>query len=413
MSFGWLGACGPDVVIMDSPGASGAPGAPVTRQADAGSPPPADFKFPPVTGMPAAPGPGAGGAPGLIAPGAPGAADGDRACAETKAETVRLPVDLYFVQDRSGSMAGAKWMGVKAALISFVQAPEAAGMQVGLGFFPRPPVMGCMGCTTAPCFQMCGCASVTCSNGVCTCGATGSASCNLADYVDAAVGIEALPAVSAKIVAALNATMLSGGTPTLPALEGAVQFAKTWVTSKNRRVALALVTDGEPTGCAGNTVASVSAVAQGALASGIPTFVIGVGPNLMNLNAMAAAGGTTKAFLIEGANIQQLFLDALKNIAGQVSRLSCSYAVPAPSMGPALDPKKVNVRFTGGEPPKSVDIGQVGDQSKCGAKGGWYYDDPTMPKTINLCDSSCQMVNQAGTKAEISVLFGCATRIID
>lgn len=371
---------------------------------------PGDFNF----GPPGAPPAGAG-TPNSSNPAAnePGGADAVKACAETKAETARLPVDLYIVQDRSGSMGmGGKWEAVKNALIAFVQSPAAAGMQVGLGFFPREGTgAACMGCNDARCLQMCGCSSVQCTNGACRCNAYGP-TCAVPDYTPAAVGIEPLPGVAPKIVAALNATMPTGGTPTRPALEGGVAHARTWLTSKNRRVAIALATDGEPTGCMDNTVATVADVAKKAYADGIYTFVIGVGPNLANLNAMAMAGGTGKAFLIEGGNVQQQFFDTLKSIQGQAARLSCSYAVPPAPTGQTLDPKKVNVRFTGGEPAKSVYIPHVEDRAKCGPQGGWYYDDPTTPKAITLCEASCQSVNQGGEKAEVAVLFGCATRII-
>jgi hypothetical protein len=371
---------------------------------------PGDFQL----GQPGAPAPG-GSAPSGNNPAAnaPGGADAVKACVETKAETARLPVDLYIVQDRSGSMGmGGKWDAVKNALIAFVESPAAAGMQVGLGFFPREGNgAACMACTTGQCFQMCGCASVQCTNGQCRCNAFGP-TCAVPDYTPAAVGIEALPGVAPKIVAALNGIMTAGGTPTRPALEGGVQHARAWLTSKNRRVAIALATDGEPTGCTNNNVATVADVAKKAHADGIFTFVIGVGPNLANLNTMAMAGGTGKAFLIEGGNLQQQFLDTLRSIQGQAARLSCSYAVPPSPMGQTLDPRKVNVRFTSGEPPNSAYIPRVEDRAKCGTQGGWYYDDPTAPKAITLCEATCQAVNQGGEKAEVAVLFGCATRTI-
>jgi hypothetical protein len=403
-------ACGsPEIKnLPDDPAAGGgssSPGGAGPSGSGSGSPP-GDFRLTPN-----------GPAPGSSAPGggasSPGNPDGVRACVETKAETTRLPVDLYIVQDRSGSMGmQGKWEAVKNALITFVQSPDTSGMHVGLGFFPRQGSgAACMACTTIPCFQMCGCSSVQCTNGVCRCTAF-AASCSGQDYVDAAVGIEPLPGVAPKIVMALNGVMTTGGTPTRPALEGGVQFAKAWLASKNRRVALALATDGEPTGCTDNNVTTVADVARRALADGIHTFVIGVGPNLNNLNAMAMGGGTGKAFLIEGGNIQQQFLETLRTIQGQASRLSCSYAIPPPPMGQALDPRKVNVRFTSGEPPRSVYIGQVEDRGKCGPQGGWYYDNPTMPRSITLCDSTCTMVNQGGEKAEVAVLFGCATRVV-
>ena len=55
--------------------------------------------------------------------------------------------------------------------------------------------------------------------------------------------------------------------------------------------------------------------------------------------------------------------------------------------------------------PMPVPMTKEGLPSNCGANGGWYYDDPAAPKTIKLCDSTCQSL-QGG---KVSLEFGCKT----
>jgi hypothetical protein len=43
--------------------------------------------------------------------------------------------------------------------------------------------------------------------------------------------------------------------------------------------------------------------------------------------------------------------------------------------------------------------------------GGWYYDDPSKPTTVNRYAASCQQAN-ASNEGTISLLFGCQRVII-
>ena len=97
----------------------------------------------------------------------------------------------------------------------------------------------------------------------------------------------------------------------------------------------------------------------------------------------------------------------MKAIEGS-SLLGCQYTIPTPSSG-TFDPLKVNVQFTpNGSTP--TQLGHVANASACTASaGGWYYDNPTAPTQIILCDSSCGAIN-AGSGATVEVLLGCATR---
>jgi hypothetical protein len=336
-----------------------------------------------------------------------------------------VPVDLYILQDKSVSMnepaAGmlTRWEAVKRALTTFVQAPSTAGMNVGLGFFPldaKPPSAACMMCRDLACLTQCGCMGARCTSPtMCTCGAwSTSVSCVPDDYAQPVIRVEPLPAAAASIVAALNQTMIGGGTPTRPAFDGALQYARMHQMTTGRRIAIALATDGEPTGClASNSVAEISELARTAAMGGINTFVIGVGPAVTGLNAIAAAGGTTKAFLVETGGVDAL-IAALKAIQAQASKLACSFTIPPPPMGKTLDPNKVNVSFAsmGAAPTAATHIPRVADHAACGPMGGWYYDNPMMPAQVNLCEASCNKVNSS-PNGQVSLLFGCKTTVID
>jgi len=234
--------------------------------------------------------------------------------------------------------------------------------------------------------------------------------CNAVAAATPVVPIAALPGVATPILDWINMTMANGGTPTLPALEGAIAYARQREMMTGRRTAIALATDGEPNLCE-STVDAVSAVAAAGAASGLFTFVIGVGPSLQNLNAIAVAGGTKMAYQVEMATADQLAA-AFKTVQLQASKLACSFMIPAPPMGMTLDPDRVNVRFTPvADPGMPIDLGRVDDRTTCGAQGGWYFDDPMNPTSVTLCEASCAKLNASG-EGSLSLLFGCRGIVI-
>src|SRR5437763_725080 len=77
--------------------------------------------------------------------------------------------------------------------------------------------------------------------------------------------------------------------------------------------AIVLVTDGEPNDC-NSDVGNVSQAAAG-VASKIPTYVIGVGSDTVNLDTIAQGGGTQKAIIVDASNGAQAnaqFMQALQ-----------------------------------------------------------------------------------------------------
>jgi hypothetical protein len=343
-------------------------------------------------------------------------------CAAMPFTGMQLPLDMYVMQDQSGSMSDmvmggqTKWQAVTAAFTSFVQQPGLSGISMGLGYFALPA--NGMACGTS-CVTDADCGPAACGPcfiGLCLGGTTAGDSCTPSDYATPSVEIAPLPGVGAQIISSLGMHGPSTSTPTGPALQGTLDHAKAWAVSHPGHIVIGVIaTDGQPTECTPLDQAGIAAIAAAALAGtpSIKTFAIGVfapadipsGPNL--LDAVAAAGGTGQAFNINTQmNVNQAFLDALNKIRG--SALGCQYTIPLPKMG-TPDFNKVNVQYTpgGGTP---MNLLQYPDKAHCPANGdGWYYDNNANPMQIELCPATCTKVSN-DSMGKIEVLLGCQTQ---
>jgi hypothetical protein len=367
-------------------------------------------------------GPGASGTTG---------AGGSAACAADPYQAQQLPLDMYVMQDQSGSMSdtvsggGTKWQAVTGAFQAFVTQPGLTGISMGLQYFGLPPGGG-QTCGGPTCATDADCGSAACGPcmlivpgfGICSGSSGGGDSCNAADYATPEVAIAPLPGNAQAIITSLGMHMPSTSTPTQPALQGAVDGAKAWAMTHPGHVVIAvLATDGEPTECAVQDQAGIAAISAAALAGtpSIKTFTIGIfapadipsGPDL--LNAVAAAGGTGQAFVINTANqnTNMQFLAALNAIRG--SALGCQYTIPKPEAGTA-DYGKVNVQYTPGGGGMPTEFNHYDSASQCPPSGdGWYYDNNNAPTQILLCPSTCNTVS-ADSTGKIEILLGCKTK---
>jgi Mg-chelatase subunit ChlD len=334
------------------------------------------------------------------------ALDPDAACSGEVHEGQRVPLDMYFLVDQSGSMGemvqgGSKWRVVSDSLAGFLNDPANADIATGIGYFPLTPPTTCMvgqtGCICIPFINICF--------------PNAGGSCNVPDYAMPSIPLS-LPPNHAPVVANLAMHGPGGGTPTRPALEGAMQYVNTWAQANaGRKTVAVLATDGEPSGCPTNSPQDVANIAAAALAgpSHIQTFVIGVGSALTSLNLIAQAGGTGQAFLVDtGGSVAQAFTAALNQIRGQAA--SCDFNIPAQTSQGPVDPLKVNVFYTPKGATQRVPILMTANSNPaaCAASGGWYYDDPAAPKVIKLCDATCQSLNGGSVEVE----FGCETMVI-
>lgn len=345
---------------------------------------------------------GTGGSSGSLGNGA--------VCKAESHEGKRVPLDMYFLVDSSLSMdesiqgGGTRWAAVSSALIGFLEDPRNADIALGLGYFPVVPATTC---------QM-GDPDCLCILTFCVKVSFDLASCAVDDYSTPTVPL-ALPPDVQPLISDLQAHQLNGGTPTRPALEGAVKYVSSWAAMHpDRKSVIVLATDGEPTGCLPNSAQDVADVAAAALTSTatIQTFVIGVGDSLQSLNLIAQAGGTEQAYLVEDANAATAFTEALEQIRGAAS--PCDFLIPTDGVQGKVDPTQVNVEFTPTGSSTPILIAQTSDGSAatCGPDGGWHYDNPSAPLAIKLCPASCSMLNDSDVQVgggSVQVQFGCET----
>jgi len=354
-------------------------------------------------------GSGSGNGTGSSTGGDGNAFDPNSACATTSADGEPVPVDLYFMVDTTGSMdcpvpdngpcdmppplqpgMESRWTVVSAALKAFIADPANSGLGVGIRFFPVADMGGRMG------------------GG----GNNNNATCSVASYLAPTVEISPLPGSAAALTSAINMQSPSGTTPTVPSITAALTHATTWaLANPSHRVAVVYATDGYPNGCNGNTIQAAAALAKQGFDSNpsIPTYVLGVGPNLANLEQIAASGsnGKTKAFLVDTTqNAAAQLSTALASIRSNAV-LDCTYTIPAPPKGQTFQPGQVNVDYTSSKG-VTTSIKQDPQGVACSAGSGWQYS--ADGKQINLCGAACNAV-KADPGGKMQVLFGCATQV--
>ncbi len=312
-------------------------------------------------------------------------------CFAESREGKGIPIDFYFVVDKSTSMnadAGmqSRWTAMANALNTFVRSPSSAGLGAGVNFFPK------------------------------TSGGNNNALCGVNDYATPDVPIALLPDVAPQIATALAAQRLVSGTPTRAALEGSLGYARAQKMARvTRDVAVVFLTDGQPSGCSGsnnnNTIAGAVAAAR-TFYTGTPsvrTYVLGIGPSVNNLNMLAQAGGTAPARLIESGGEAEL-VSAFNAIRD--NSITCEYQIPM-RPGEPLDYTLVNLQIRVGINGALMQVGKVANLAACGASGGWFYDQPVPPANppptrITLCPATCDpLVLTAGS--HLDVLVGCKT----
>ncbi len=318
------------------------------------------------------PGSGLGGSSGSSgSSGNPGSVTPGSACANSNAGSNALPVYLVFMFDRSGSMnEDQKWTSCVAGLKGFFSDPSSQGLQASMAFFRQ------------------------------------NDECNAAAYANPAVAMHPLPD-GTLFAAQLDASRPGGGTPTLPAVQGAIQYAQQVKAGlqNGEKVVVVLVTDGEPNDC--NSTPQNVAAAAAAVASTIPTYVIGVGPSLQNLNAIATGGGTAPAIMVATSNPAQITQD-LQNAIGQIKAkaLGCDYTLPSPPNGQALDVNAVNVNYTpGGGQSQTLPYSR-----DCADPNGWHYDNPNTPSRVQMCPGICDKLKADQSGGKLDIIFGCKTQ---
>ena len=324
----------------------------------------------------------------------------DAPCTEVAYEAQVTPINLIFIWDKSQSMGvgdgwdntATRWNPVRDGLSAFLADPGSSDLQASLKFFP---VDGSM-----------------------------DVACDVNRYVTPDVPLMPI-ADNPAFVEAINATTPSGGTPTLPALQGAVAYARqVWEQNRDQISVVVLVTDGEPgfyipetgaqgPGCEDNDIIGVTAAARDAYQGDppIPIYVFGIGTELISLHSIAAAGGTGLATILSDTDPQatrDLFLTTLEQIRAEY--VACNLRIPeVPEGQPALNFDEINVNYTSG----AGQLQELNYDANCAQGGGWQYpgDNRVDPGWIELCPDLCASV-QADAQAALEIQVGCVTRSI-
>ena len=355
-------------------------------------------------------------------------------CTSQAAEAKPGPVDLFVMMDRSGSMHGDRWTSVRDAVSAFAHSSDVSDIGLGISYFP--PANECARCQEEYCTQW---GLIFCWNWEtrlttypdCEDGAWGydsnicslvpapgsyywvgeAESCTAADYVQfgsvgGAVPIAPLTAAQQTLVdRSLNNVAPVGGTPTRPALQGAIDY----LAGRSQQAAVILATDGEPKICddllRNDNVSEIAQIAATGRANGTSTYVIGVSDDagVDNLNTIAQSGGGVPAFIVEDASAQNDFIQAMHEIRALVQ--SCTLEVPEPPVGQfSLDDTQV---FRTDDQGRRTEFTRVADEAACGSIQGWYLEAQGAgdPLLIQLCPEACKTAQ--GSKGRTDVLFSC------
>lgn len=302
-------------------------------------------------------------------------------------EAVRKPVDMFIMMDRSSSMlypvpnsnpSVTRWSAFQAGMEQFVSEASKEDLRAGINFF-----------------------------GLSKFGGEDAVDCSVPDYATPKVEIAQVSENGADLVDAIVANQPAGFTPTLPALQGALEHTKDWIASgksEGRAVVAVLVTDGYPTQCQDPvSIKEIADVAKDAFDTDhIRTFVIGLAAGF-NLDTIAQAGGTVSATLLDENEPTSALVDALINITD--TKIACDYDIPVPPADTEFVQDKVQVIYT----PMAAaeqEIPRIESAASCGSNpnGGWYFDNPSNPKQIRVCPCTCARFNKAGS---VRISLGC------
>jgi hypothetical protein len=297
------------------------------------------------------------------------------------------PFALLVMSDRSSSMVTAPhpegWASLTAAVTTLVNDPNSRGVSVGLSSFP--PLTGAADC---------------------------AAGANCAAPI---VPIAPLPQNAAAMISGLQAATPSTINVQLTPLECGVRGLLTGCSSQTASTgmpcAAVLFTDGEATQCNMDMATLASILSLGPPA-GIKTFFIArPGSDVVALNELARAGGTSAAVLVDGTGPSlATALLAIRDGMRPLSTTSdCSWVIPSPPSGQTFAKEKLNVSLS--RSGHMQDLGYVSSSADCGTRANaWHFDNANAPKEIVACPATCTSIRSVSATTEAFATFGCARR---
>jgi len=366
-------------------------------------------------------------------------AGNDAACMATGSEAVPIevekefevpvevpqPVALYIMLDQSGSMFDSvtgipfvppyKWNVAYDAITTFVRDPKSTELDVSIQYFPKSEVTFADPDAGVPSEDL--------------------PECQGTEYTTPDVPMGRLPEHAQAIIDSVTFHFPGGGgTPIEPALRGAIDFCKQYMSRNNNeeKCVVVLITDGLPTACNTDFTALAEIAGDGySEEPSVKTFAIGMfGADFDLLNELGQQGGTdctpndpqTNACdvtagmtLIEAFELIREYVIETRieiQIEIQYVKMECQWEIPPPPEDEEFDREMVNVEFssTGLETDKEL-FTKVDSKDECGNFRAWYYDDPQDPKEIIACPAACSEIEGADF-GKIRILLGCKSVVI-
>jgi hypothetical protein len=252
--------------------------------------------------------------------------------------------------------------------------------------------------------------------------------CDGTGYDPALIAATSLPVTAGSaLVQRISDENFSGGYGTR--IEGALRGIANYTSNNQtpgREMIGVLITDGDATNCSTNNSTLAGIIANHLTNTGIRTFIIGMqGASESKLEQLAAAGGAELHddfcggltppchYWNVGDASGDVLANALQAISEQAVPLPCEIDITdlTPPEGETLDYGRVNVTLTEGQ--TVTTIPQVGSSGACPADQlAWYYDFPSAPTAIRLCQNACDAVSAAGDGAKLNVVAGCRDTVI-
>lgn len=297
----------------------------------------------------------------------------DSNCGQITSKTVRQPVDVLLVLDRSGSME-----------LSIAEDCYCSEAQAGRGSRLCDDTANCSTRwqTVSSALEATLSSTPDIQWGLKLFSTAGQPACTVSKGVEVAIAAGNADAIQAEI----TSTTPADRTPTAAAITAATAYLET-LTDNHKRVIL-LATDGEPNCAAGarsqdtsdvqGTVAAISAASD----AGFVTYVIGIGPSAGNLDNFAEAGQT-------GQFYPATTPADLANVLSSISKLvgSCSFT----SDEEPPDPENIAVYVNGEKVEQDAD-------------NGWTFG--ATSREIVLTGDYCAQMS-TGDAADVQILFGC------
>ncbi|AKU97825.1 hypothetical protein AKJ09_04489 [Labilithrix luteola] len=333
-----------------------------------------------------------------------------------------LALDRSATMGALASNGASKFEAIRDALVGFVEDTASTGTGLTFQTFPATPTS---------CAVNDDCSADSEVQGTCTAGACLVDECSAAHYVPLVDFGAALPATAGALTSALEslpAPLSNANRPTGAGLAAAIRVARhRALASPERRVVVALVTDGLPDSC--GDLASVVAIAKSGVTDAIPieTYVVGLvdGSSPTTTTAaydtIAQAGGTLQATLVSTMG------DVTGDVRAELNALrssgnACEYRIPYDPLEIIPTRITVDVLLNGPVDPVTgagtslgrVQAGYVRKVEACDSDTGhgWYYDhDPSdhggIPTRILMCPKTCEMAHEENANVAISRLDYC------